>query len=94
VVVPLTEILERMSSFAPFHEIAHEPSSTSRRYCFDDGSGEFGVIAPVTLPFCGACSRIRLTSDGNSYLFVLTARTRSARRSAERWRRRRAHTCD
>jgi cyclic pyranopterin phosphate synthase len=64
VVVPLTEILERMSSFAPFHEIAHEPSSTSRRYCFDDGSGEFGVIAPVTLPFCGACSRIRLTSDG------------------------------
>jgi cyclic pyranopterin phosphate synthase len=64
VVVPLTEILGRMSNFAPFHEIAHEPSSTSRRYRFDDGCGEFGVIAPVTLPFCGACSRIRLTSDG------------------------------
>jgi cyclic pyranopterin phosphate synthase len=64
VVVPLAEILERMARFAPFHEIAHEPSSTSRRYRFDDDSAEFGVIAPVTLPFCGACSRIRLTSDG------------------------------
>jgi cyclic pyranopterin phosphate synthase len=64
VVVGLAEILERMARFAPFHEIAHEPSSTSRRYRFDDGGGEFGVIAPVTLPFCGACSRIRLTSDG------------------------------
>jgi cyclic pyranopterin phosphate synthase len=64
VVVPLAEILQRMARFAPFHEIAHEPSSTSRRYGFDDGGAEFGVIAPVTLPFCGACSRIRLTSDG------------------------------
>jgi cyclic pyranopterin phosphate synthase len=64
VVVPLAEILQRMATFAPFHEIEHEPSSTSRRYRFDDDSAEFGVIAPVTLPFCGACSRIRLTSDG------------------------------
>jgi cyclic pyranopterin phosphate synthase len=64
VMVPLAEVLERMACFAPFHEIAHEPSSTSRRYRFDDDSAEFGVIAPVTLPFCGACSRIRLTSDG------------------------------
>jgi len=64
VVVPLAEILDRMARFAPFHEIAHDPSSTSRRYRFDSGLGEFGVIAPVTLPFCGACSRIRLTSDG------------------------------
>jgi len=64
VVIPLKEILDRMATFAPFHEIAHEPSSTSRRYRFDDSGAEFGVIAPVTLPFCGACSRIRLTSDG------------------------------
>ena len=64
VVVTLAEVLERMAHFAPFHEIAHDPSSTSRRYRFDDESAEFGVIAPVSLPFCGACSRIRLTSDG------------------------------
>jgi cyclic pyranopterin phosphate synthase len=64
VVVPLAEVLERMKRFAPFREMPHQPSSTSRRYAFTDGRGEFGVIAPVSLPFCGACSRIRLTSDG------------------------------
>jgi len=64
VVVPLAEVLERMSRLAPFHTVPYEPNSTSRRYRFDDGSAEFGVIAPVSLPFCGACSRIRLTSDG------------------------------
>jgi cyclic pyranopterin phosphate synthase len=40
-------------------------SETSSRYRFADGApGEIGIIAPVTEPFCGACSRIRLTSDG------------------------------
>ena len=40
-------------------------SETSSRYRFSDGAkGEIGIIAPVTEPFCGACSRIRLTADG------------------------------
>jgi cyclic pyranopterin phosphate synthase len=40
-------------------------SDTSTRYRFADGApGEVGIIAPVTEPFCGACSRIRLTADG------------------------------
>src|SRR4026209_2241916 len=40
-------------------------SETSARYRFADGGpGEIGIIAPVTEPFCGACSRIRLTADG------------------------------
>src|SRR5207244_12525708 len=40
-------------------------SETSSRYRFADGApGEIGIIAPVSEPFCGACSRIRLTSDG------------------------------
>src|ERR1051325_3668481 len=40
-------------------------SETSSRYGFADGTpGEIGIIAPVTEPFCGACSRIRLTADG------------------------------
>jgi GTP 3',8-cyclase len=40
-------------------------SETSARYRFRDGApGEIGIIAPVTEPFCGACSRIRLTADG------------------------------
>src|SRR6185436_5985744 len=42
------------------------PSETALRYVFEDGApGEIGIIAPVTMPFCGACSRLRLTADGN-----------------------------
>ena len=63
-VVSLEEIVARMSEYKPLVEIAHEHSETARRYRFEDGIGEIGIIAPVSLPFCGACSRIRLTSDG------------------------------
>ena len=45
-------------------EIEHGASETARRYVFDDGVGEIGIIAPVSMPFCGHCSRVRLTSDG------------------------------
>jgi cyclic pyranopterin phosphate synthase len=64
VVVTLDEILERMAEFRPLLEIPHARSETSRRYRFDDGIGEIGIIAPVSHPFCGHCSRIRVTSDG------------------------------
>jgi len=64
VVVTLDEILERMSAYLPLVEIPHARSETSRRYRFEDGLGEIGIIAPVSHPFCGHCSRIRVTSDG------------------------------
>jgi len=64
IVVPLEEILERMAAFRPLTEIPRQRSETARRYVFDDGIGEIGIIAPVSHPFCGACSRIRITSDG------------------------------
>ncbi|MGC2194759.1 MAG: GTP 3',8-cyclase MoaA [Terriglobales bacterium] len=64
VVVTLDEILERMAEYRPLVEIEHERSETARRYRFDDGIGEIGIIAPVSHPFCGHCSRVRLTSDG------------------------------
>lgn len=63
-VVTLDEILQRMSEYRPLVEIPHERSETARRYRFDDGLGEIGIIAPVSHPFCGHCSRIRLTCDG------------------------------
>ena len=63
-VVPLDEILARMAEYRPLVEIPHARSETARRYRFEDGIGEIGIIAPVTHPFCGHCSRIRLTSDG------------------------------
>src|SRR5438874_3825794 len=63
-VVPLDEILQRMSEYRMLIEIPHQKSETARRYQFDDGVGEIGIIAPVSHPFCGHCSRIRVTSDG------------------------------
>ena len=63
-VVPLEEILRRMAQYRRLVEIPHAPSETARRYRFDDGVGEIGIIAPVSHPFCGHCSRIRITSDG------------------------------
>jgi cyclic pyranopterin phosphate synthase len=65
VVVRLEEILAALNTFRPV--VALPPlalSETARRYTFDDGAGEIGIIAPVSHPFCGHCSRVRLTSDG------------------------------
>ena len=63
-VVTLQEILARMSEYRPLVEIPRGHSETARRYRFDDGVGEIGIIAPVSHPFCGHCSRLRITSDG------------------------------
>lgn len=65
-VVPGREIFARISSRFPLEPIpVKRGSDTSTRYRFADGApGEIGIIAPVTEPFCGACSRIRLTADG------------------------------
>jgi cyclic pyranopterin phosphate synthase len=63
-VVTLDEILARMREYRPLVEIRRGRSETARRYRFDDGIGEIGIIAPVSHPFCGHCSRIRITSDG------------------------------
>ena len=64
IVVRLDEIVARMSEYLPLVEISHQHSETARRYTFADGVGEIGIIAPVSHPFCGHCSRIRITSDG------------------------------
>ncbi len=65
IVVPLREIVSRISRELPLVELPpNEASETARRYTFADGVGEIGIIAPVTQAFCGACSRVRLTSDG------------------------------
>jgi GTP 3',8-cyclase len=64
IVVTLDEIVRRMAEYRPLTEIPRGHSETARRYRFDDGVGEIGIIAPVSHPFCGHCSRIRITSDG------------------------------
>ncbi len=64
--VPAAEIVERIGSAYPLVEAGREgESSTSLIYTFADGApGRIGIIAPVTRPFCGACSRLRVTADG------------------------------
>jgi cyclic pyranopterin phosphate synthase len=65
-VVSGREIRERISEQFPLVPAGIvRGSETSSRYHFADGApGEIGIIAPVTEAFCGACSRIRLTADG------------------------------
>ena len=74
IVVPLEEIIERMADFMPLREIEHAGSETARRYVFEDGVGEIGIIAPVSHPFCGHCSRVRVTSDGKIRTCLFSAR--------------------
>jgi cyclic pyranopterin phosphate synthase len=64
-VVSLREVIAALESFRPLRRLEPTaPGETAVRYTFDDGVGEMGIIAPVTQAFCGACSRVRLTSDG------------------------------
>jgi cyclic pyranopterin phosphate synthase len=65
-VVPGREIRDAINAVYPLSlKAASRESETAWKYEFADGSpGEIGIIAPVTEIFCGACSRIRLTADG------------------------------
>ena len=65
-VVPGAEIREAINErFLLVARGGPRGSETATRYRFADGApGEIGIIAPVTEPFCGACSRVRLTADG------------------------------
>jgi cyclic pyranopterin phosphate synthase len=76
-VVTGREILDRLQThfsrtLAPLP--SEHPSETAKRWTFDDGRGEIGIIAPVSEPFCGHCNRIRLTADGKirTCLFSVT----------------------
>jgi cyclic pyranopterin phosphate synthase len=65
-VVPGREIFEKINRVFPLRlKETSRGAETAWKYSFaDDASGEIGIIAPVTEMFCGACSRIRLTADG------------------------------
>lgn len=63
--VPKKEILEKINARYPLREIGRsQGSAPAVDYEFIDGSGDIGVIASVTEPFCGSCTRLRLTADG------------------------------
>jgi cyclic pyranopterin phosphate synthase len=72
-VVSYDEILAAAAAYRPFSPVARG-SSPAERFVYDDGGGEFGVIASVSEPFCESCDRMRLTADGQlrNCLFALT----------------------
>jgi GTP 3',8-cyclase len=67
-VVGADEIVARISERFPLEPAAQErPDDTARHWRYADGAGEVGVIASVTKPFCGGCSRARLSAEGKLY---------------------------
>ncbi len=56
------------------------PGEVARRYRYRDGGGEIGFIASVTQPFCGGCSRLRLTADGQLYTCLFAGAGHDLRR--------------
>lgn len=67
-VVPSAELLKRIHDQWPLRPVASQlTGETARRYEFLDGAGELGFISSITEPFCGDCTRARVTADGVFY---------------------------
>jgi len=67
-VVPSRELAARIHERWPMHPISQNyKGEVAQRWLFDDGGGEVGFISSVSQPFCGACSRARLSSEGKFY---------------------------
>ncbi|HZT85176.1 MAG TPA: GTP 3',8-cyclase MoaA [Gaiellaceae bacterium] len=74
-VVSAEEIVRRISERWPLEPAeAERPDATARRWRYVDGAGEVGVVASVTQPFCGGCSRARLSAEGRLYTCLFGAR--------------------
>ncbi len=73
-VVPAREVLARIAAVHPLEPLAPTyRGEVARRWRLVDGSGEIGVIASVSEPFCGACTRARLSSDGRLFTCLFAA---------------------
>jgi GTP 3',8-cyclase len=74
-VVPAAEIVGAIGAAFDIEPIDPAyPGEVARRYRYLDGSGEFGVISSVTQPFCGACTRARLSAEGKLYTCLFAVR--------------------
>jgi cyclic pyranopterin phosphate synthase len=74
-VVPAAEIVRTIDAEFPLEPV--EPNyrgEVARRWRYVDGSGEIGVIASVTQPFCGDCTRTRLSAEGRLYTCLFAVR--------------------
>ncbi|MBV8064422.1 MAG: GTP 3',8-cyclase MoaA, partial [Actinobacteria bacterium] len=73
-VVTADEIVRRIDERWPLEPLEAAADATAIRYRYADGAGEIGVIASVTKPFCGGCSRARLSAEGRLYTCLFSAR--------------------
>jgi cyclic pyranopterin phosphate synthase len=74
-VVSAEEIVRTISERWALEPVAPErPDATARRWRYLDGAGEIGVVASVTQPFCGGCSRARLSAEGRLYTCLFARR--------------------
>lgn len=79
-VVSSKETVDLIQSKFPVESL--DPSyrgEVAQRWRFTDGAGEFGVISSVTQPFCGDCSRLRISAEGKSYHCLFTGEGRDVR---------------
>ena len=73
-VVPAAEVADRIAARWPIEPVDPDhPGEVAERYRYTDGAGEVGIIASVTRPFCGTCSRARLSAIGELYTCLFAA---------------------
>ena len=74
-VVPAAEVVERIDAEMPLEPAdSNYRGEVANRYRYRDGTGEIGVIASVTQPFCADCTRARLSTDGKIYTCLFASR--------------------
>jgi cyclic pyranopterin phosphate synthase len=74
-VVPAAEIVETIDAELPIEPIEpNYPGEVARRWRYRDGGGEIGVISSVTQPFCGGCTRARLSAEGRLFTCLFAVR--------------------
>ncbi|MBV8083605.1 MAG: GTP 3',8-cyclase MoaA [Chloroflexi bacterium] len=74
-VVPSNEIVRMIGDAMPLEPLApNYAGEVAARYRYKDGGGEIGLISSVSQPFCGGCSRARLSSEGQLYTCLFAAR--------------------
>ena len=67
-VLPASDLVRMIGERWPIELVeANYPGEVARRYRYRDGAGEVGVITSVTQPFCGTCTRLRLSAEGKIY---------------------------
>jgi len=79
-VVSADEIVDRINEQWPVEPVApNYTGEVANRWRYADGQGEFGIIASVTMPFCGNCTRARLSADGQMYTCLFGTRAHDFR---------------